>query len=251
MKVDYTLSNFSLNNLSLCITTCCQMKCSNCHQLCDVAQNFADNMTIMQIQLFLSETISLGKKWERIRITGGEPTLHPRVLDIADMLFGYQKKHNPEVELGFTTNNIGKLAVKVLEKLPKEFKVTNTNKNLDSTYKFVVTLNSDIRDSIKSAKVGCDRILLHKNCSRFLSAYGFYACPIALAFDRVLGKDLGIKSLCDLTRPNLIKTLQELCGSCGYKKMKKSRHILISKDWQERIDRYNISRPLLTLYGEK
>jgi len=250
LKVDYTLSDFSLNNLSICITTCCQMKCKNCHQLCDVAQNIADDMTIRQVELFLLETIALDKKWERIRITGGEPTLHPNVLEIANLLLQYKYEYNQNVELGFTTNGIGKLATKVLNNLPEEYKVTNTEKDLDSTYKFVATLNSNISVvPIDHTQVGCDRILLHKNCSRFLSAYGFYACPVALAFDRVLGKDLGIKSLNNLTRNNLITVLQELCGSCGYKKMKKSRYTLISEDWKKQIAKYNTSRPILTRYG--
>ena len=226
------------------------MKCNNCHQLCDVAQSPKDDMTIKQVEFFLLETITLDKKWERIRITGGEPTLHPHVLLIADLLLQYKYEYNPNVELGFTTNGIGKLATKVLKELPEEYKVTNTRKDLNSIYKFVATLNSDISiDPINPTEVGCDRILLHKNCSRFLSTYGFYPCPIASAFDRVLGKDIGIKSLKDCTRENYIRQLQVFCGSCGYQNMVKSRQKIISNGWNRYIKAYSNSIPILNRYG--
>jgi molybdenum cofactor biosynthesis enzyme MoaA len=64
-------------------------------------------MPVADIEAFINQSIEKKIEWERIRILGGEPTLHSRIFDIIDLLISYQKKYNPSVRLVLGTNFLG------------------------------------------------------------------------------------------------------------------------------------------------
>jgi len=43
-------------------------------------------MSVEQIQKFINESVDNNVKWERIRVMGGEPTLHPDIFEILNLL---------------------------------------------------------------------------------------------------------------------------------------------------------------------
>ncbi|MDA3895075.1 MAG: hypothetical protein PF482_02875 [Desulfobacteraceae bacterium] len=55
-------------------------------------------------QSLMKQSIEQKIEWKRIRILGGEPTLHSRIFDIIDLLSDYQATHNPCIRLVLGTN---------------------------------------------------------------------------------------------------------------------------------------------------
>ncbi len=49
-------------------------------------------MPVEDVERFIRESVVNDAKWERIRILGGEPTLHRQIMDIIDSLRAYKKK---------------------------------------------------------------------------------------------------------------------------------------------------------------
>ena len=77
---------------------------------------------------FINQSIKNNIVWKRIRILGGEPTLHSRIFDIIDLLVDYQRNFNPSVRLVLGTNFFGNQVHRVLEKLPDTINIKSTLK---------------------------------------------------------------------------------------------------------------------------
>jgi molybdenum cofactor biosynthesis enzyme MoaA len=85
------------------ITYKCNLKCINCNRSCAQAPSGIE-MPVEDIEAFINQSIEKKIEWERIRILGGEPTLHKHIFEIIDLLISYQKKYNPSVRLVLGTN---------------------------------------------------------------------------------------------------------------------------------------------------
>jgi hypothetical protein len=63
-------------------------------------------MPVSMIEAFIRESVEKKAEWKRIRILGGEPTLHSRIFDIIELLEDYRSVHNPGVRLVLCTNYV-------------------------------------------------------------------------------------------------------------------------------------------------
>jgi MoaA/NifB/PqqE/SkfB family radical SAM enzyme len=99
------------------ITYKCNLKCLNCNRSCTQAPSNIE-IPVADIKAFINQSIKNNIVWKRIRILGGEPTLHSRIFDIIDLLVDYQRNFNPSVRLVLGTNFFGNQVHRVLEKLP-------------------------------------------------------------------------------------------------------------------------------------
>ena len=109
------------------ITYKCNLKCLNCNRSCTQAPSNID-IPVADIEAFINQSIENKITWKRIRILGGEPTLHSRIFDIIDLLIGYQRNYNPSVRLVLGTNFFGTQVHRVLEKLPDTINIKSTLK---------------------------------------------------------------------------------------------------------------------------
>src|SRR5262249_20587376 len=57
------------------ITYACNLNCYNCNRSCEQAPT-GEHMTVEQVERFVAESVAAGKQWKRIRLLGGEPTVH-------------------------------------------------------------------------------------------------------------------------------------------------------------------------------
>ncbi|MBU1147432.1 MAG: radical SAM protein, partial [Candidatus Omnitrophica bacterium] len=76
------------------VTYVCNLKCNNCVRSCKQAPT-SQRMTVEQIKKFIKESIDNNIKWEKMRLMGGEPTLHPDILEIVQLLIDYRKIYCP------------------------------------------------------------------------------------------------------------------------------------------------------------
>ena len=77
------------------ITWACNLNCFNCNRSCEQAAT-GDHMTVAQIDRFIAESRAANYKWKRIRVLGGEPTVHKHFFEILDRLRRYRDESSPE-----------------------------------------------------------------------------------------------------------------------------------------------------------
>jgi hypothetical protein len=230
------------------VPTCnCNLKCINCNQSCRQAPS-NEQMSVEQIEKFIEESIDQDRRWQLIRILGGEPTLHPQIRDIVESLLSYKRKFSQSTEIHFYTNGFGREVNNVLSRLPNGIRVMNSRKTFVAQ-KFL-TFN------IAPVDIEVYRDLNYLNgchvttfCGIGLTRYGYYQCEMAGSIDRVFGFDLGRKELPSLT-DRMFDLFEAFCKYCGYFKHDNTRlqEEMISPTWKHAYEEYTQQKPSLSLY---
>jgi len=215
------------SKVQLEITTDCNLKCHNCDRACGVAPS-KEYMGIEHIWKFVEESLKLNKKWTRIDILGGEPTLYPHLPQLWSFLKLYKLK-NPDCQVRFSTNGINKIDV------PDWVKVRNSKKTgRDQKHTAFNSAPVDHGEDVKSCSVPW-------RCGTSLSRHGYFLCGAGAAIARVFGIDIGIKNLRDVTSDALRGQIDELCKYCGHSQVE-SRHMAkgqeISYSWKKALKSY-------------
>ena len=228
------------------ITYRCNLKCINCNRSCRQAPS-NEQMTVEQIQKFVKESIANNVKWERIRVMGGEPTLHPNVFEILNLLLEYKKNYSQDTCIELDTNGFGKIVNDVLSKVPKEIEIENTSKK--SELQLFYLFNMAPKDSIiyKNADYssGCQVISVD---GIGLTPYGYYPCAAAGGIDRIFGFDIGRKTLPSYD-DSMTDQLEVFCKLCGrFHAAKRTNREVMSPTWKKAYENYKKRKPKLRLY---
>jgi len=221
------LNSVLTSKVQLEITTDCNLKCHNCDRCCGVAPS-REYMGIEHIWKFVEESLRLKKKWTRIDILGGEPTLYPHLAQLWAFLKLYKLK-NMDCQVRFSTNGINEIDV------PDWVKVRNSNKKGRSQNH--TAFNSAPIDHGEEPK----RCSVPWRCGMALTKYGYFACGAGASIARVFGLDIGIKYLRDVKPETLLEQTKILCGYCGHSRVE-SRHNTkeqeISPVWEKALKGY-------------
>lgn len=204
----------SLNLIEIDITFDCNLKCYNCDRSCTQAPS-NERMSIGQIAKFIEETKSLCKQWSRIRILGGEPLLHPNILEILEMLLIHINKESPKTILELVTNGHGEVVNKMINNLPDGIKLNNTEKKGRFQEKFE-PFNLAMSDERKHFLTDYqNRCWIPEYCGIGLNKYGYYVCAVGGSIDRVEGSNIGLRKI-----PQSIEEFEQqskdLCKLCGH-----------------------------------
>jgi hypothetical protein len=195
------------------VTYRCNLKCINCNRSCAQAPSNA-GIPVSDLEKFLKQSIAQQVQWKRIRILGGEPTLHSHLVDIVDLFRDYQLKHNPSVRLVMGTNYFGNQVRQVLEKLPASIEIKSTLKSsrVNLFKPFNVAPVDTFFNRYSDYTCGC-RII--EDCGLGLTPSGYYMCAVAGGIDRIFKYHLGRKAL-----PGPMDTLSDqmsaFCRLCGH-----------------------------------
>ena len=220
----------SRDYIEIDITYKCNLKCINCNRSCAQAPSDKE-MPVAMIEDFIAQSIEKGVDWKRIRILGGEPTLHSRILDIVDLLIRYKNQHNPSVRLVLGTNFFGENVHRVLEKLPPTIHLKSTLKS--SRVNFFKPFNVAPIDTrfhpFSDYACGC-RII--EECGLGLTPCGYYACAVAGGIDRIFRYRLGRDELPDPS-DSLVDQMVTFCRLCGHFGFQwPTRRIRQSRTWR-------------------
>ncbi len=212
------------------ITYKCNLKCINCNRSCTQAPSNIE-MPVANTAAFIKQSIEKNIAWKRIRILGGEPTLHSRIFDIIDLLISYQKTHNPSVRLVLGTNFFGNQVHQVLGQLPDAITLKSTLKSSRvNLFKPFNVAPVDTRvNRFSDYACGC-RII--KECGLGLTPSGYYMCAVAGGIDRIFGYHLGRKKLPDDsdTLSDQMSAFCRLCGHFGFQWP--TRRARLSETWR-------------------
>lgn len=254
----------TLKRLEIEIISFCNLKCYGCNRFCSQAPT-KDLMTVEQIDKFVNESIDLNYKWEIIAILGGEPTMHPNLADIINLIEKY-RAFNPSVQMVFATNGTN---WSVTKELPEYYRINNSraikntanDRNIISTFHNMLyaPIDRKEKDLLKYRSISSCGVTI--NCGMGLTKYGYMACGTAAAIARVLGLDIFIKSLKELTTDECIKQLSVLCAFCGmaggFGKVKGwegnfeqrfSENSDVSDFWKTALEEYKRNRPTIKEY---
>jgi hypothetical protein len=198
------------------ITYRCNLSCANCNRSCTQAPSRKD-LPVSRIETFLAESIAQGITWERIRLLGGEPTLHPELMRIIDLLAVYQDAQISGVRIEVCTNGCGEKVNRMLSMLPGQFGIKNTYKTgRDRLFRPFNQAPVDSRlHRFADYSVGC-RII--RECGLGLTPMGYYPCAIAGGIDRIFEFGLGRRHLPspDDDMEDLLAVFCPLCGHFGF-----------------------------------
>lgn len=230
------------------ITYACNLKCFSCNRSCGLAPS-DDHLSLDQIQKFIRESTAKGVHWRRLRILGGEPTLHPEFLRILDYLLAFKMSQCPDATIEVVTNGLGKKVNEVLAKIKDDVVVRNTGKkSREQNFRpFNLAPRDFARSRYSDFSCGC---WVLSDCGMGLSPYGYYQCAVAAAVDRVFGFDIGRKSLPDLA-DSMRNQMKILCGYCGNFMTIGKMFIdkdLMSESWRKAYENYKIAKPQMTFY---
>lgn len=230
------------------ITTRCSLACFNCDRSVRQAPSEED-MSLEQIQKFVDESIKLDWRWMRIRLIGGEPTLHPRFFEILEILKPI-RRINSRSKIEVCSNGYGRRVNNVLANLPDWVSVRiskkNSNRNKFSSYNIAPM---DLEEYQNAKFEGC---WIPYASGLGLTRYGYYPCGAGASVDRVFGFNIGQKDLSKLTDSNLRAQLKILCRFCGHYKDNFAEDNVfeekMSARWKKAYEKYRNAKPALSLY---
>lgn len=244
-------------HVELEINAACDCDCFGCDRFSDVLPG--PNMTVAQVELFVRESLELGWQWERIRVLGGEPTLHPQFREIIELVCRYRRVH-PKCFVQVLSNGRGKLehhrdwlldrGVDPHVEGPKTPGVTPdwfTNTR-------IVPVD---RDPSVGTLLPCG-IFGPRGCGLGLTPHGYFLDGAGAAIARVAGLDVGVMKLRDVTTEAMLKQAEVLCRLCGHwtapgsserpPKVSETGQVT-GQFWADRIMAYKLRRPIMTSYG--
>lgn len=195
------------------VTYKCNLKCLNCNRSCTQLPSDAE-MSFDQVAAFVDASIATRTHWKRLRLLGGEPTLHSRIFDIVELLLDYRRRYNPTARVVLCTNAVGRKVNSVLAGMPPEVEIKNAIKTSRKPLfrPFNVAPVDRRIHRFSDFTCGC-RIL--EDCGVGLTPSGYYACAIAGGIDRVFGFEKGRKTLPAAT-DSMVDQLDVFCRLCGH-----------------------------------
>lgn len=247
-KVASTFYKTKYDFIEIDITHDCNLKCFNCNRSCRQAPS-TDSMSVEQIEKFIKESIKQNRQWKGIRLVGGEPTMHKDVLKIAERIQNY-KIFSPNIMVRFATNGGSVISNKILEKLPKDFIVENTNKKtiIQDFIPFNIAPIDDWKFRLTDFSNACP---ITELCGLGLTKNGYYQCAVAGSIDRVVGLNMGRKILPEIRDPMIFEK-RELCKYCGHFRelfgADKVEKEIITKSWANAYNKYLEEPSKLTEY---
>lgn len=203
----------SLTDIEIDITYRCNLRCVNCNRSCTQAPSKLE-MAPEQIASFVDESLARQVNWKRIRLLGGEPTLHSDFGTIVDLLLDDKKNHNSAVRIVVCTNGHGRRVRLALSRLPSEIIIKSTYKK--GVPRLFRPFNMAPVDSrwyhFADYASGC-RIL--KDCGLGFTPMGYYPCAISGGIDRIFGLTMGRTNL-PSNGDNMLEMLRRFCPLCGH-----------------------------------
>ena len=209
MGYQYRVAN---DLIEIDITYQCNLKCYNCNRSSAQAPD-NKHLNLSDISQFVEDSLNQKRYWRKIRILGGEPTLHPQLNEILDELYKLKQAHS-DISIQLVTNGYGRRVNKVIGELPDWLYIENSSKT-DSVQPEFGPFNLAPVDSwyhrFSDFSNGCD---IAKTCGIGLTPQGYFPCAVAGGIDRVLNKNSGRQSLPD-SDDEMRDLMKIACGLCG------------------------------------
>lgn len=239
-------------HLKVNTTYACDRQCPNCNRACTLAPSgHSCDMTPDYFHKVLEACAATGKRWKKITLTGGEPTMHPQIAALFDVAFDYRDRHDKDCIICINTYHhpvFYTRAQEVKDRHPS-LEIMDTGKKAPAAHLYATYMAP--RDTGEYGKDyvwgGCQAG--SALCGVCLDHKGFYCCPCAAAIARVFGLDIAITDPKSLTLDILTDQYPHVCSLCGFYNHSYSGTMdePISPSWLDALNRYRESRGLRLL----
>jgi len=238
----------SRDQIEIDLTYACNLRCHDCNRSCRQAPQ-ALEISLDRIRRFVSDSIERGIEWKRVRLLGGEPTLHSRFEDILFSFAEYKKRY-PRTRLELVTNGYGRQVLRKLLQVPPFFHIENSMKRSDTQTSFYSFNNAPCdRPEFRATDFtnGCSNL---EKCGMGLTPLGYYPCAISGGIDRIAGWNIGQKEIPEQS-DDMLDILAKACPLCGrfasrvfipYDIMPKSAIGQVTESWEHLYDEWNKRR---------
>ncbi|MFP4145077.1 MAG: radical SAM protein [Phycisphaeraceae bacterium] len=194
------------------ITYACNLRCMNCNRSVRQAPEPL-HLPLTTIREFVDESLASSKWWQRIRVLGGEPTLHPQFFEILAELERYRAVF-PSCLIEVATNGYGEAVTSRLAQLPSHIWIDNSGKHspLQPSFgPFNDAPADDPRYRPADYTNGC--AIMH-DCGMGLTPQGYFPCAVAGGIARITGSQLNRPSLPE-DGDAMLDILAASCRLCG------------------------------------
>jgi hypothetical protein len=209
----------NLSNIEIDITYECDLKCVCCNRSCSQVPT-KERMDFSDIKNFIFDSMELDKKWNLIKILGGEPTLHPDFEKIIKYISEeYILCYSPKTILQIVSNGLTVETRNILEKVRKYQNVSidyNSFKNTNKIEYFSPFNDAPIDDeNFKNADY-IKACWITSYCGIGLNKFGYYACSVCGGIDRIINENRGgIRHLKDISTERFQEHFLKFCCLCG------------------------------------
>lgn len=184
-----------IDTVILEVTRRCNLKCVNCIRFIRECPS-DDDISVEQVERSMSELSGLNIRM--MKISGGEPSLHPDIDKIVSGVVSCSAKHAPPAKVIYYTNGCGKEPVGAIARIKKQHgrlvSFCNSRKTSpDVNYHFpayIAPVDCDFMHGVDYS-YGCKATI----CGITISNHGWYACAVSAAIDNVFGLGVGLKTL--------------------------------------------------------
>lgn len=172
----------SRDRIEIDITYACNLHCLNCNRSVTQAP---ENLHLDHgaVRAFVDTSIARGKRWRRMRILGGEPTLHPQFHEIVAELLRYRDSF-PECVVEVVSNGYGVFVEAQLARLPREVWIDNSLKTSRIQPQFGPFNDAPIDDPAYARVDYRNGCAIASDCGMGLTPTGYYPCAIAGGIER-------------------------------------------------------------------
>lgn len=229
----------------------CNLRCPNCEACCDILPS-KKFLPLTDIKKMVDDAIRLRYHFERLKLTGGEPSLHLCFLKIIDIISQYR---DFDIKAVRESNLwLDPCIYKVLTNGTKSLNLSTwlsveTNKTLESKVWHI--FESSHVAFVDSPSYDGNSRIFRKGCHRVTRCGGialgcngkYYPCLMAYHIDRVFELGLGLsdlESILHASDEQLRDILQETCKYCGLFKYPRDlvSDLEISPSWQKALDKH-------------
>jgi len=204
----------NMHRLEIDITYRCQLRCSNCSRGCTQFPVDSD-IHISQIIEFLDSSFQQKRFWNKVRILGGEPTLHPNFIEIIEIMYRWFEKNSPQTDVKVVSNGAGKIVREKYYQIPELWRTESSFKDgSDPDYFDPVNIAPKDLSSFQNEDF-TKACWVAMECGMALTPNGYFPCSVAGAIDRMFKINGGRLTLPKDTE-DMQKELSKYCSLCGH-----------------------------------
>jgi len=226
----------------------CDRCCPNCNRATALfPSDGSDDIDPEYLKRMLVGCKGIGILFRSIWITGGEPTMHPKFLELVGVLGWYQRTvyrraqilcytyHRPETHW---------LIEKAVADFPR-FRVTDTSKSSPEGQRFAAQYAPVDHPELGPGAPYFQGCWNARKCGVCIDWRGLWCCPIGAAIARAFMIPPTITKAEDYTEANIEAQYAPVCRYCGYFGFLKPKDVNkfdISKSWKDAMDAWRDKR---------
>jgi len=223
-------------NLSLDINLnyMCSLSCVGCNRILYKRQNPEYNISIDKIIKCLEDIEKNNVHLQHIGLSGGEPTLHPDIMQICSKVIKLKSK-NCKVQL--VTNGYSQKTKNIIPKIESmgikiyNSQKSNTKEDIKGFHSHTVTPN-EVHQLSNETLLCCEK---PDECGFLLNHRGFYICHFSATVEDYFNLRIEKKRYTDLTPTEFIREMKIVCKHCGNVCNPKLPVDYLGKLWERKI----------------